>query len=334
MAKSKVKEVKKMTLEEYEQKYPNNENSKRARTFINLLLITIAIIIIVALFFLNIRVYELHEIAGYVTTGLSLIVFIFFYLIPVIKLARTKSFVTRVSGQEDARRAKRYNKALRAEIADKMLDLSLKTKVDGWYSKDNIESLAYARSRRDDKAVMVILKKMYEGDVKKAANKVIWNAAVKVGLTTGASQSEALDTLFVIIFQMNLIKDIVYLYGFRPTESQMAKIYKNVLLNSVAAYGLNNVSSGVGSLVANSIGTVPFVGSLISSGIQVITNGALTIIVGNQTKKYLVREFKLQEALDDIDLLEEIEKEEAEMLEAASKELKKEMKKKKTPVTA
>ncbi len=336
MEKTKVKENNRMSLEEYQQKYPNNENSKRAKTFIGIFQTSIAIIIVTALFFLNLRVYEIHEIAGYITTGLSVLVFILFYLVPVIKLKRIKSFVTRVSGEQDARRAKRYNRELRSEIAGKMLDLSLKTDIVSWYSKENIESLAFAHSKHDDKAVMVILKKMYETDIKKASNKIIWNSAVKVGLTTAASQSEALDTLFVITFQLNLIKDIVYLYGFRPTETQMAKIYKNVLLNSVAAYGLSKTSSGIGtsigSMVANSLG--PIIGPLISSGIQLVTNSILTIIVGNQTKKYLIREFKLQEALDDINLLEEVEKEEVEMLVEASKELKKQMKNKKAPQEA
>ncbi len=333
MAKNKVSEEKKMTLEEYQQKYPNNENTKRAKTFLGILQTTLAIIVITALFFLNLRIYEIHEIAGYITTGLSVLAFIFFFLVPLIKLKRVKSFMTRVDDVHSARIAKKYNRDLRSEIADKMLDLSVKTDVNTWYSKENIESLAFARHSKDDKAVMKTLKKIYEGDITKASNKIIWNSALKVGLTTAASQSEALDTLFVVIFQLNLIKDIVYLYGFRPSEAQMAKIYKNVLLNSVAAYGLNksttNLGTSIGSMVATSF--APLIGPLISSGIQLVTNGLLTIIVGNQAKKYLVREFKLQEALDDIELLAEIEKEEAEMLEAASKELKKQMKNKKVP---
>lgn len=333
MAKTKEREIKKMSLEEYQEKYPNNQNTKTAKTFIGVFQTTLAIIIITALFFLNIRVYEIHEIAGYITTGLSVLVFILFYIVPLVKLSKMKSFMTRVGDTQDARKAKRYNRELRSEIADKMLDISVKTDVDSWYSKENIESLAYARTKNDDKAVMSVLRKIYESDIKKASNKIIWNSALKVGLTTAASQSEALDTLFVIIFQLNLIKDIVYLYGFRPSEAQMAKIYKNVLLNSVAAYGLDKASAGIGtsigSMVASSI--TPIIAPLISSGIQLITNGALTIIVGNQTKKYLIREYKLQEALDDIDLMEEVEKEEVEMLEAASKELKKQIKNKKAP---
>ena len=63
----------------------------------------------------------------------AVIVFVFGYLVPVIKLKNMKAFMTNVTGA-NARQAQRYNKRMREDIADKMIDIADKTQGVSWYS--------------------------------------------------------------------------------------------------------------------------------------------------------------------------------------------------------
>lgn len=329
-------EEKKMTLEEYQQKYTNPENVVAAKTFLFILGAAIGIIIGVGLFFVVLRLFEIHQIAGFVGIVLSIIVFIYLYLIPVIKLKNTKAFLTNID-RTTARQAQKYNKILREEIADKMIDITAKTEGTGWYSDDHIGKLAIARHTSNDIELKNALTEIYKTDVKNAANKMIKTSAVKVGFITAASQSGFVDTLFVCLYELNLIKDIVYLYGYRPTDTEMVKIYKNVITNALITYGLSSATSGIGKSVGNgivnalekasrsgnflasTIGTVA--GMAIDSSIQFILNASLTALIGFQTKKYLVKEYNLQEMLDNIELIDSVE-EEVKLTESIKDELK------------
>ena len=67
-----------------------------------------------------------------------------------------------------------------------------------------------ARHTRNDKDLKSALTEIYKVDVNKAANKLIAKSAFNTGLITAISQSELMDTLTVIVYQLNLIKDIVF----------------------------------------------------------------------------------------------------------------------------
>ena len=338
--KKSIKE-KKITLEEYQQKYTHPENVVAAKTFLFMLGAAIGVIIAVSLFFVVLKLFDIHQIAGYIGVFGSILLFIFVYVVPVVKLKNTKSFITNLDSI-NAKEAKKYNKQLRDEIADKMIDINTKAEVVGWYSDELIGKLAIARHTRNDVELKSVLTKIYQKDVKNAANKMIKTSAVRVGIATAISQSEAIDTLFVLVYELNLIKDIVFLFGYRPTDSQMVKIYKNVLTNALIAYGVSSATAGIGKSVSSGIvsalekasqsgnffastfGSVA--GMAVESGIQFTVNSTLTVIIGNQTKKYLIKEYNLQEMLDNIELIDENEEE--KMIETVKNEIKEKMSKK------
>lgn len=319
----KISEKDKITLEEYQQRYSHSDNAELARSILFILGSAIGVGIIVALFFVVLRLYELHPIAGYIGIALAILIFVFFYLIPIIKIGTTKTFMTNIKAS-NARQAKRHNKALREQIADKMIDVTIKTDNVGWYSDELVGQLAIARHTRNDKELKSILNKIYQKDVKNAANRMIKKSAVRVGLATALSQSEYLDTLFVLVYDLKLIKDIVYLYGYRPSDSQMLKIYQSVFANALIAYGINSATNSIGkslnsaissvfdsasksgNLVAATIGSVVggIAGSALESSLQYIVNSTFTTILGFQTKKYLVKEYRLQDVLDNVELVE------------------------------
>jgi uncharacterized membrane protein YcjF (UPF0283 family) len=331
---------KKITLEEYQAQNTNPENIKAAKSFLFIFAMAIAVVMIVGLFFLVLKLFDIHEIAGYVGTVAAVLVFIFGYIVPVVKLKNTKSFMTDVNVTTTTK-AQKYNRKLREDIADKMIDIAYKTDGISWYKEKNIGRLAVARHKNNHTELKEALKEIYTTDVKNSAEKIIRKSALSVGLVTALSQSEALDTILVLVHELNLIKDIVFLYGYRPTDTQMAKIYKNVLRNALIAYGVSSATSGLGKTISTSlitaidkvsqsrnvitstIGSVAsgIAGTVVESGIQFAVNTSLTIIIGYQTKRYLVKEYRLQEMLDNVELLES-EEEQAKIIESIKEEVK------------
>ena len=334
---AKNKEEKKLTLEEYEKKYSKPENVKAAKTFLFIFAASIGIIIFVALFFLVMRLFEIHQIAGYVGIGVASIIYIVVYIIPVIKISNMKAFITNVDSS-NASKAQKYNRELRNSIADKMIDLKANTEGIGWYSDELIGKLAIARQTKNDKEVKNVLTAIYDKDVRIASNKMIRDHAFKVGITTALSQSEKVDTLFVAAYNLSLIKDIVFLYGYRPSDAKLAKIYQSVIVDALIAYGVGNATGSMATTAVTKFGGkavegIPFLGTalgtIIDSAAQGIINSTLTVLIGFQTKKYLKKEYRLQDILDEIELDEEKELDsEKEMVESLREDIKNKAKKK------
>ena len=166
---------------------------------------------------------------------------------------------------------------------------------------------------KNDEELKKALSELYDKDVKKTANSIIRDHAVKVGITTAISQSEKLDTLFVAMYELNLIKDLVFLYGYRPSDAKLLRIYAVVLKNALLAYGIQSTTSNLASGIVQKIGgvmnSIPLLGqaisTVISSASQGIINGVMTVVIGEQTKKYLKDEYHLQNILDDIEIVDE-----------------------------
>lgn len=328
----KNKETKKMTLEEYEKKYSKPENIKAAKTFLFLFAAGIGVIIFASLFFIVMKLFEIHEYAGYAGILVAVIVYIFIYIVPVVKIGKTKSFITNVDSR-NAKNAQKYNRELRSEIASKMIDFKANTEGVSWYSDELIGRLAIAKQTNNDKEIKHVLTEIYDKDVRKASNKMIRDHAFKVGVTTALSQSEKVDTLFVAAYNLSLIKDIIFLYGYRPSDSKLARIYQTVITEALISYGIGNATGSMATTAVTKFGgkvvdKIPLLGSaietIIDSAAQGIINSSLTVLIGFQTKKYLKNEYKLQDILDEIDLSDETDLEtEKEMVDSLKEDIKK-----------
>lgn len=329
-------EEKKMTLEEYQKKYSKPQNVKAARTFLFIFAAAIGIIVFVCLFFVVMRLFELHKIAGYCGIAIALLIYIFVYIVPLVKITKTKAFITNVDSR-NAKEAQRYNRELRNEIADKMIDFTANTEGVGWYNTERVGRLAIARQAKNDKDVKKTLTEIYDTDVRSISNKMIRDHALKVGLTTALSQSEKIDTLFVVAYNLSLIKDLVFLFGYRPSDARLAKIYRSVIADALIAYGLGSATGSFASVASKFGGAalegVPFLGAalgtIVDSVAQGIINSTLTVMIGYQTKKYLKNEYHLQDILDEIVIDEAKElSDEKEMVKSLSDEIKASAKKK------
>ena len=333
----KKDENKKMTLEEYQKKYSKPYNEKAAKSFLFIFAAAIGIIIIFCLFSICYRIYDMNKIAGYVSIGVAVLIYLVVYVIPLFKIKNTKSFITNVNS-DNVKEAKKYNKKLREDIADKMIDLSQKAEDISWYSDEKIGKLAVARQTHNDDLLKDALTDAYKTDINKACNKMIRDHALKVGVTTAISQNEKIDTLFVVIYNLSLIKDIIFLYGFRPNDRQLSKIYRNVIGDAIIAYGLGNATGSMASGVVKKMGKgldgIPLIGSAINTVIdslaQGVINSTLTVMIGIQTKKYLLKEYKLQNILDNVIISEEeLETEAKEMSSNLKEDIKEQSKKEK-----
>lgn len=325
------KDSNKISLDDYINKYSAPRGAKEAKSLLFLIIASIGIAICVMLFFFVERLFQMHEVAGYIGLGVSALIFVFLYIVPVLKVTSMKSFMTDVT-KANARAAQRYNKQMREEIADKMIDLNVCTKKNSWYSDEKIAPIAIARSRNDDKALSIALTDIYNTDVKNAANKLIADTAVQVGISTSISQSEKIDTLIVTVSELNLIKKIVYLYGYRPNDTQMLKIYKSVLTNSILAYSIQgaaaSVAGGVAKLLGGAAEAIPIISTVVGSVSSGVINSSLTVAVGFQTIRYLKYEYKLQNILSGIEI-DESEELEAKMIDDVKKDVVNNSKRKK-----
>ena len=323
----------KMTIYEYEQRYVKRENVRTAKWFMRIFAAGIGVFLFVLLLMVTLRVYELNEYAGYGTAGASVIVFILVYIVPLVKIMKSPHFVTNVN-QFTAREAQKHNKRVRHEISNKIIDLTSRVEGVGWYDSEVVGRLAIALNAGNESGLKQALTELYTGSVKRSAKELIFKSSMKSALYSALSQSAKIDSALVIFVNLQLIKDLVFLYGFRPSDAKLAKIFFRVLQNSLIAYGLGGMQIGnsVVRTMGDAVKGIPILGSAIStlvdSSVQGLTNGTLTTVIGYQTIKYLNEEYKLQNILDGIEVVE-TEEEFEEACEVLEKELKKEAKDKK-----
>lgn len=321
----------KMTIYEYEQKYTKRQNVRGAKILLRLVVGAIAILIAVGLAMLTIDLWDKHMYAGIAGAVVSVLLYIFLFIVPLVKICKLDYFHVNVNAKT-ARAAQKHNKKLRKEIADKIIDITSKCDGAGWYDSETVGKLAIALKAGNEAGIKNHLTALYSGSVKKSAKTLIFNSSLKSAMYSALSQTSKTDALLVAFLNLQLIKDIVFLYGFRPSDVKLVRIFARVLQNSLIAYGLGNIK--IGNSIAKTMGDVvkgvPILGTAISalvdSSVQGLTNGVLTAVIGYQTIKYLNDEYKMQNILDGVDV--SIGKEE---LDQTCADIERELKGKKYP---
>lgn len=325
----------KMTIYEYQQKYTHRANVKGARLFIALLAAAIGVLLFFCFFSITMRVFELelpsniNLYAGIATAAVCVLLYIFLFIVPLVKITKLNYFVTNVNAMT-AREAKKHNRKVRHELADKIIDVTAKVEGVGWYDSEIVGKLAIAQKTNDEKALKEHLTALYCGCVKKNAKDMIFKTSVKTAMYSAVSQTNKVDAMLVAFLNLQLVKDLLFLYGFRPSDAKLAKVFGSVLRNSLIAYGLGGIN--IGNTIAQSMGNavkgIPILGAaiatIVDSSVQGLTNGILTAVIGRQTIKYLSEEYRLQDILDGVEL-EETDEE----FNKACKELEHELKSRK-----
>ena len=317
----------KMTIYEYEEKYVKRENTKGATFMLRTFAVLIGLFFVWCLFSISKEIWEINEYAGYGAVGVSVIIFILFYIVPVVKILKSDYFVTNVN-YKTAAKAKRKNKALRRQIAEKIVDVCENVPGVGWYDDRVVAQLERGIKTNDDLIIKEQLTNLYTGSVKASAKEIIFKCSLKSAAYSALSQSNKTDAMLVAVVNLQMIKDIVFLYGFRPSDAKLVKIFGAVLRNSFVAYGLGSmkIGNGIARTMGDAVKGIPILGAAISvlvdSSVQGLTNGTLTAVIGFQTIKYLNTEYRLQNILDSAEAVE-TEEEFNETCEELEKELKK-----------
>ncbi len=316
----------KLTIYEYEQKYTKRQNLRGARLLLRLAAAAIGVFVFFCLFSVTLKVWELNMYAGIGVAAASVLLYIFLFIVPVIKIMKSDYFVVNVNAKT-ARAAQVHNKKLRHGIADRMIDLTAKVEGVGWYDSAEVGTLAIALKADDEEGIKRSLTALYTGSVKRSAKDLIVKSSVKSAMYSALSQTNKVDALLVAFLNLQLVKDIVFLYGFRPSDAKLVKIFGRVLQNSLIAYGLGGarIGHGVVKTMGDAVKGIPILGTAISAlvdtSVQGLTNGVLTAVIGYQTIKYLNEEYRLQTILDGVELTDG-EEEFAETCGEIEKQLK------------
>ena len=145
----------KMTIYEYEERYVRRQNLRGARLG---------------------------------AAAVSIILFFLVYVIPLVKILRSDYFMTNVNS-EYAGKAKRHNRRVRRNIAEKMVDFHRTVGGIGWYDSKSMDDLKRALQYNDDALIKTTLSAMYKGKVKKTAKEIIFKCALKSAAFSTVSQS-------------------------------------------------------------------------------------------------------------------------------------------------
>ena len=316
-----------MTIYDYEDKYVRRQNSRGARLLLFVIAALIGVFLVWCLLSITLQIWGIHPYAGYAAAAVSAVLFIFIYIVPVVKICRSDYFLTNVNSAH-AWQAKRHNKRVRRNIAEKIVDFNASVDGAGWYDDKIVGDIAVALKSGDDEALKASLTDLYKGKIKKTAREIIFKCSLKSAAYSALSQSSRIDAALVVVVNLQLVKDIVFLYGFRPSDVKLVKIFASVVQNALIAYGLGSVKIGNGIVktMGDAAKGIPFLGTAISalvdSSIQGLTNGTMTAVIGFQTIKYLNKEYNLQNILDGIEVAE-TEAELQETCEELEQELRK-----------
>lgn len=330
----KNKEEKKLTIYEYEERYVKNRNTRAARLLIVVLAGIIGVFLAWCLLSITLQIWGINVYAGYAAAVVSAVLYVLLFIVPLVKICRMNYFQTNIPATHAAA-AKRHNRRVRRNIAERMVDFGTRVDCAGWYDDAILAELAGCLSQNDDEGIKRCLTALYSGKVKKTAKDYIFRYALKSAAYSAISQSSRTDAALVAVVNLQLIKDIVFLYGFRPSEPQLVKIFAAVVRNSLVSYGLGSlkIGNGIVKTMGDAAKGIPFLGSAISalvdSSVQGLTNGTLTAVIGFQTIRYLNKEYRLQNILDGVEVAESEDE-----LEEACKDIETELRKKPRARTA
>lgn len=306
-------------LSSIESKYLVVGKTKKYKKLLTFCALFIGLIIFVCMFDVAYKVFTIdttqYHIITYVVSALLLGAYIGLFIVPVVKVLKAPHFITKPEGsKENKRRAEKHNKKLRNDLATAIVNLNNSEEIYNarWYYEDEnnqeknddiIEGLTKALNEKNDELVQVCLDALYRGPIKKTAKKIVNKTSIRSGFYSAVSQSNTLDAVIVASLNMKMIKDIVYLYGFRPDEIEMTKIYGGVIKNAFVALGVASIPAGnmVGNVVSKYTESVPVLGSVIKTIVDPLvqgsTNAILTSLLGVQTVRYILKDYKLSAAL-------------------------------------
>lgn len=282
-------------------------------------------------------IYQMNEIAGIVVAIALLIAYTTCFIVIIVKIFSKHSFDLEFQKRKDGHYSERNNNKVRWEIAKNIVDqsvvLNYLDKMDDKkvLTSKEVEKIASFRkmqnlvnkypgnkipsSHKEDSislAESLAISMRKDGVIYQKAKSLILKRSLSTGCLTALSQNTMVDASVVVVKNMQLIKDLIWLYGFRPTNAEMTKILEKVVKSVCLSIGLNTMQNGTnmaGKIFNKDSNNflVQVLGQALNMGAQFIGNGAMTYMVGKYTINALLRQYRVQDiyrlkSLDDYEM--------------------------------
>lgn len=316
---------------EYQENVSRSKEAKRNRTI--LIFLAIAIYLLGLGLFATIvqTIYQMNELAGIITGITLLVLYTTCFVFVIVGIFSKHSFDLEFKKRQNGHFSERVNNKVRFEIAQNIKE---QTFILDYLEKQN--SKEYITSKEDQKVqafekIIEIVNKnekhipsvhspdakelaenlsisfQKDGIIYKKAKSIIRRSSVSVGIQTALSQNTMIDVGIVAVKNMQLIKDLIWLYGFRPTNGQMNRILWKVIRNISTAFGLSQMpkSTTILSKMFNKNSNnfwVQLLGQVFSMSAQFVTNGLMTYMIGKYTVNVLLNEYRIQDLFRQKDL--------------------------------
>jgi len=138
--------------------------------------------------------------------------------------------------------------------------------------------------------------------LKEKADKIIFQSASAVFISTAISQNGKLDAFTVLAAQIRLIWMVSHVYWQRPSLRNLQQLYTNVAINAMAASGIEQIDLSqqiqpiVNAMIKSPGKHIPVVGNaahiITESILEGTVNAFLTLRVGVLTKNYCFPEVR------------------------------------------
>lgn len=272
---------------------------KSNKKFFKYLFIASSVIIIIFLIASIISIYQFfysfHPHAGYLSLAIILILLIIFIIKPVMQALLTPCFSLDISKSSKSKLNKINYRKLK-KVAKNIIAVNKNVSEE---SKNKLREAL----KKDQKTLSDTLKSIYDDEIKKDITKLTIQRASETLLATAISQNNNFDAFTTIIINIRLILQIVVRCGYHPTYPQLAKLIIKVMRNALIAYTLQSlhlediVINGINKLVKGALNIIPGVNEIAKSLTQGAANALLTLRIGILTRKYLYKEYSLQEEI-------------------------------------
>lgn len=311
---------------EYQEKVTRSKNEKRNRRI--LIALSVAAYLLGLGIFASIvtTVYNMNNTAGYIVGAVLLAVYTICFIVVIAEIYSKHSFDIEAKKSEEGKISERKNNKVRFEIARNIAEQSkILDYLEKQYKKEVLSAREGEELQAFNKVISISLKYgsdvpsnhsedaqdlagaltvtfRKDGIIYKKAKSMILARATETGCLTALSQNAAVDAGVVVVKNMQLIKDLIYLYGFRPGDYQMNQITMKVIRAVCVSLGLNTFSQNANwaGKVFNKDSNnflVQMLGQVINMGAQFLGNGAMTYLIGKYTVNVLLQEYRIQDLL-------------------------------------
>lgn len=220
------------------------------------------------------KLHIVSPVAEYVFYALALIAFLWFVVKPLYRIMYAPPFPSFDLTNQ------------RTEDHKALQTIAVNLIRNGNLTDDHKSTLSFALTRGSDlnDVVREVLENRSEH-----MNKLIKDTAVLVFVSTAVSQNGKLDAIASLIFNIKLIKRLVYTTGFRPSYAQLINLYRNVIVAALVAATVEDLVEEFDILTTALPVGDKLLGFVARSAADGATNALLTLRVGFITKEYLLK---------------------------------------------